>query len=183
MPFVSQIEKICGIFIVPGTSEDQMIRSRLSRTDLIALKPFYIFPSLSDPGIDPIYFDPSSGLGDDWRVHAEIEILTPSNCIPINICKGKCPVTGKEFQPGDPVYILQEDAKQVKQRKSVPCVSMGGLRVVSRREAGQGTGFDDPHKRMPGKKFLIGKDYTIYFLFSESQLIEGVCGGRLPDQA
>jgi len=173
---VSNLIMICGIFVVPRSSEDQMIRARLSRTDLIALKPFYIFPSLSDPGIDPIYFDPSSGLGYDWGVHAEIEILTPSNCIPINICKGKCPVTGKEFQLGDPVYILEEDAKQVKQGKSVPCVSLGGLRVVSRREAGAGTGFDDPHKRMPGKKFLIGKDYTMYFLFSESQLSEGVCG-------
>jgi len=179
---VSNFIMICGIFISPGSSEDKIIRSRLSRTDLIALKPFYIFPSLSDPGIDPIYFDPSSGIGDDWRVHAEIELLTPSNCIPDSICKGRCPVTQIEFETGDPVYILKDDAKQVKQGKTVPCISLGGLRVISRRDGGAGTGFDDPYKRMPGKKFLIGKDYTIYFLFSKSQLSEGMCG-RIMDEA
>merc|ERR550534_657039 len=117
------------------------------------------------------------------RVFTEMEVVSPGACIHISVCtdgtpSAICPVTKKPFKPGDPIYILNEDIPRI--RQAVPCISAMGLKklgMVSEDEtkAISYRAFKDPFGRVPERNMWAKLDYTLFFIFDDVFLEQGIC--------
>jgi len=174
---------LCGIFIVPGSEEEEVLNARFDPSRQLEMKPFFFLRGQGTPD-DAIYFDEFGGsVKKIPSVVAEIELFLPEACISIQQCiegnpKGVCPILKTPFQAGQPVYIRSEKIPDAIKGLPVVCVSLNGLNVLLEQQSAS-----QKVKRQAGptgNRHDLG--YDMFWMFDEEVIKKGICGrAALPE--
>jgi len=185
----------CAIFLTVGTNEATTVLSHLIEDDEEILLPFVRMEGpMSKIGGEKtmlMYHGKETELALD-QVYAHIHLL-PFNskqkyhvnpCFHLQQCLSSgetCPITGQPFISGDAVWIFAEDSRLIRDRRSVPCISLYGMRSYI-AQFGSAAGFHDPlrRKRVEGVQsprvlMSLDVDYKIFFIFDDIAMQTGIC--------
>jgi len=154
------------------------LRHRLALTRekklLVYEPPGSPFGAVAD--IRKMYFNPA------YKYHT-------NGCFHVRQCiegtkDGVDPINKRNFQSGEPVYILRENIGFVRHKRPVECVPVDSMRQYI-HDLGMKQiffqGFPDPLKRVPmdqdgqSKHLLTLEDYMIFFIFDDAALATGIC--------
>jgi len=185
---------VCGIFIDPGSRRWDIVEARLDRNQPIEkLIPFLQIPSPTGDRRPQIAYIPPEAA-EDWNkssgkktpIGAEINVLPLTHCIKLEICtegtpampmwkseKGWCPFLVEPFRSGDPVYILNSQVSDVIAGTPMPCIAASGMRTWS--VLNNAVPFPDPFGRERGRHMLLHEDYTMFFIFDDTDMATGLC--------
>jgi len=123
-------------------------------------------PTLNDPVDDSE--EPEYHFGPDRANSAPSTIHYPDQRLPLSICtegtKGlSCPITLKEFEVGQIVYILQKEREKALSGHAVGCISAEGMAKL-KEDAFPLETFRDPLRRTGDSFLTISGDYEAFVL-------------------